>query len=73
MKSLPKQLSLFTDPYRKVVEVLEEYIDYSDLGRTEAMERDLNVLTDFIDAYGETMIPLLESYLRKKTNEQNDS
>jgi len=66
MKSPPKQLSLFTDPHRKVTDVLEEYIDYSDLGRTEAMERDLNVLTDFIDAYGETMIPLLESYLRNK-------
>ena len=63
------QLDLFENPRRKVTDVLEEYIDYSDLGRTQAMERDLDVLTDFIDYYSETMIPLLESYLRKKTNE----
>ena len=63
------QLDLFENPRRKVIDVLEEYIDYSDLGRTQAMERDLDVLTDFIDYYSETMIPLLESYLRKKTNE----
>ena len=63
------QLDLFENPRRKDTDVLEEYIDYSDLGRTQAMERDLDVLTDFIDYYSETMIPLLESYLRKKTNE----
>jgi len=63
------QLDLFENPRRKVIDVLEEYIDYSDLGKTQAMERDLDVLTDFIDYYSETMIPLLTSYLRKKTNE----
>ena len=68
MKSPPEQLSLFANPHRKVTDVLEEYIDYSNLGKTQAMERDLNVLTDFIDAYGETMIPLLEVYLRNKSD-----
>ena len=63
------QLDLFENPRRKVTDVLEEYIDYSDLGRTQAMERDLDVLTDFIDYYSETMIPLLESYLRNKIDE----
>jgi hypothetical protein len=29
------------------------------------MERDLNILIDFINVYSETMIPLLESHLRK--------
>ena len=67
------QLDLFENPRRKVTDVLEEYIDYSDLGRTQAMERDLDVLTDIIDYHSETMIPLLASYLRKETNEQNDS
>jgi hypothetical protein len=64
------QLNLFENPRRRVVDVLEEYIDYSDLGKTQSMERDLDVLTDFIDEYGETMIPLFESYLRKKSNEE---
>jgi hypothetical protein len=67
------QLDLFENPRRRVVDVLEEHIDYSDLGKTQAMERDLDILTDFIDHYSQTMIPLLESYLRKKINEQNDS
>ena len=67
------QLELFDNPRRKVVDVLEDHIDYSNLGKTQAMERDLDVLTDFIDHYSETMIPLLESYLRKKINEQSDS
>ena len=48
--------------------VLEEYINYSDLGKTQAMERDLDVLTDFIDCYGETMIPLLDNYLKNTTS-----
>ena len=59
------QLSLFANEDKKVVDILEEYVDYSALGRTQAMERDLNILTDFINEYGETMIPLLERYLRK--------
>ena len=67
------QLELFENHSIKVADVLEKHIDYSNLGRTQAMERDLDVLTDFIDYYSETMIPLLESYLRKKTNERNDS
>ena len=67
------QLDLFENPRKKVIDILEQYIDYSDLGKTQAMERDLDVLTDFIDYYSETMIPLLSSYLRKKTNEQSDS
>ena len=41
------QLDLFENPRRKVTDVLEEYIDYSALGRTQAMERDLDVLTYF--------------------------
>ena len=67
------QLDLFENPRKKVIDILEQHIDYSDLGKTQAMERDLDVLTDFIDHYSETMIPLLESYLRKKINEQSDS
>ena len=59
------QLELFENHSIKVTDVLEEYINYSDLGRTQAMERDLDVLTDFINEYGETMIPLLERYLKK--------
>ena len=57
------QLSLFSDRY--VEDILEEYVDYSDLGKTQSMERDLNILIDFIYVYSETMIPLLESHLRK--------
>ena len=62
------QLNLFENEERKVEDVLEEYVDYSNLGRTQAMERDLNVLTDFINEYGETMIPLLERYVKEQTN-----
>ena len=68
MDSLPKQLSLFNNPTRKVEDVFDKYIDYSDLGKTRAMERELGVLTDFINNYGETMIPLLERYIRDKTD-----
>ena len=57
------QLNLFSDRY--VENVLEDYVDYSDLGKTRAMERDLDILTDFINEYSDTMIPLLERYLRK--------
>ena len=46
----------------------EKYIDYSDLGKTQAMERELYILTDFINEYGETMIPLLERYIKEKAN-----
>ena len=63
-----EQLNLFENPRRKVVNVLEKYINYSDLGKTQAMERDLDVLTDFIDYYGETMIPLLDNYLKNTTS-----
>tara|TARA_R110000824_G_scaffold223667_2_gene411404 strand:+ start:5007 stop:5219 length:213 start_codon:yes stop_codon:yes gene_type:complete len=66
------QLELFPTK-DDVNNLLEKYVDYSDLGKTQAMERDLDVLTGFINHYSETMIPLLESYLRKKINEQNDS
>jgi len=62
------QLRLFRNEERKVGDVFEKYVDYSDLGRTQAMERDLDILTDFINEYGETMIPLLERYVREKTN-----
>ena len=68
MKELSKQLSLFVNPTRKVEDILGEYVDYSDLGKTRAMERDLNILTDFINHYGETMIPLLERYVKEQTN-----
>ena len=68
MDSIPKQLSLFNNPTRKVDDVFDKYIDYSDLGKTRAMERELNVLTGFINNYGETMIPLLERYMRDKTD-----
>jgi len=68
MDSLPKQLSLFTNPTRKVGDIFDKYIDYSDLGKTRAMERELDVLTDFINEYGETMIPLLERYMKEQTN-----
>ena len=66
------QLELFPSK-DKVGDLLEKYVDYSDLGKTQAMERDLDLLIKFIETYGETMIPLLESYLRKKTNEQSNS
>ena len=59
------QLSLFSD--RCVENVLEEYVDYSDLGKTQAMERDLDILTDFINQYGDLMIPLLDGYLKRVT------
>ena len=54
---------------KKVVHILEKYIDYSDLGKTQAMERDLNILEDFINHYGVTMIPLLDSYLKRRARE----
>ena len=66
---MPGQLSLFENEGRKVVNVLEKYIDYSDLGKTQAMERDLNILEDFINHYGVTMIPLLDSYLKRRARE----
>ena len=62
------QLRLFGNEERKVGDIFEKYIDYSDLGKTQAMERDLDILTDFINEYGETMIPLLERYIKEKTN-----
>ena len=62
------QLRLFGNEERKVGDVFEEYVDYSDLGKTQAMERDLDILTDFINEYGETMIPLLERYIKEKAN-----
>jgi hypothetical protein len=68
MDLLPKQLSLFVNPTRKVGDIFDKYIDYSDLGKTRAMERELDVLTDFINEYGETMIPLLERYMKEQTN-----
>ena len=58
---------------KKVVDVLEEYIDYSDLGKTQAMERDLDVLTDFIDHYGVTMIPLLGSYIKNVVEKERNA
>ena len=63
------QLRLFENEERKVEDVFEKYIDYSDLGRTQAMERDLDILTDFVNKYGETMIPLLERHMKEKTND----
>ena len=68
MNSLPGQMSLFNNPTRKVGNIFDKYIDYSDLGKTQAMERELDVLTDFINKYGETMIPLLERYMKEQTN-----
>jgi hypothetical protein len=62
------QLRLFENEKRKVEDVFEKYVDYSDLGRTQAMERDLDILTDFVNKYGETMIPLLERYVKENTN-----
>jgi len=62
------QLDLFDNPRRTVEDVLEKRVDYSNLGRTQAMERDLDLLTDFVNEYGETMIPLLDNYLRNKVN-----
>jgi len=59
------QLSLFENETVQVVDVLEKYVDYSSLGKTQAMERDLDILTDFINKYEETMIPLLERYLKR--------
>ena len=62
-ESMQGQLSLFSE--RSVEDILEEYIDYSDLGKTQSMERDLDILINFINGYSETMIPLLENHLRK--------
>ena len=62
------QLSLFENPHRTVEDVLENHVDYSDLGKTQAKERDLDLLTDFINQYSETMIPLLDNYLRNKAD-----
>jgi len=62
------QLSLFENPRRTVEDVLEKHIDYSNIGKTQSMERDLDLLTDFINQYSETMIPLLDNYLRNKAD-----
>ena len=62
------QLSLFENPRRTVEDVLEKHIDYSNIGKTQSMERDLDLLTDFINQYSETMIPLLNNYLRNKAD-----
>jgi len=62
---MKEQLGLFENERSNVANVLEKYVDYSDLGKTRAMERDLNILEDFINHYGETMIPLLDSYLKR--------
>ena len=62
------QLSLFENPRRTVDDVLEKHIDYSNIGKTQSMERDLDLLTDFINQYSETMIPLLDNYLRNKAD-----
>ena len=59
------QLNLFKNENERVEELLEEYVDYSDLGKTQAMEKELHILTDFINEYSETMIPLLDTYLRR--------
>tara|TARA_R110002020_G_scaffold263369_2_gene478059 strand:+ start:223 stop:420 length:198 start_codon:yes stop_codon:yes gene_type:complete len=61
------QLDLFDNPRRTVEDVLEKHVDYSDLGKTQAMERDLDLLIDFINEYSETMIPLLDNYLRNRS------
>ena len=61
------QLDLFDNPRRTVEDVLEKRVDYSNLGRTQAMERDLDLLTDFVNEYGETMIPLFDKYLRNRS------
>ena len=61
------QLSLFENPHRTVEDVLEKHVDYSDLGKTQAMERDLDLLIDFVNEYGETMIPLFDKYLRNRS------
>ena len=62
------QLDLFENPRRKVGDIFNKHVDYSDLGRTQAMERELDILTDFVNEYSETMIPLLDNYLRNKVN-----
>ena len=62
------QLRLFGNEERKVGDVLEEYIDYSDMSREEASDTDRAILEDFINEYGETMIPLLERYIKEKAN-----
>ena len=62
------QLSLFENPRRTVEDVLEKHIDYSNIGKTQSMESDLDLLTDFINQYSETMIPLLDNYLRNKAD-----
>tara|TARA_R100000008_G_C3496239_1_gene121286 strand:+ start:340 stop:537 length:198 start_codon:yes stop_codon:yes gene_type:complete len=62
------QLSLFENPRRTVEDVLEKHVDYSNIGKTQSMERDLDLLTDFINQYSETMIPLLDNYLRNKAD-----
>ena len=61
------QLDLFDNPRRTVEDVLEKHVDYSDLGKTQAMVRDLDLLIDFVNEYGETMIPLLDNYLRNRS------
>jgi hypothetical protein len=62
------QLNLFKNESRKVVHVLEEHVDYSDMSREEASDTDRAILEDFINEYGETMIPLLEIYIKEKAN-----
>ena len=62
------QLRLFGNEERKVGDVLEEYVDYSDMSREEASDTDRAILEDFINEYGDTMIPLLEKYIKEKAN-----
>ena len=62
------QLRLFGNEERKVGDVLEEYVDYSDMSREEASDTDRAILEDFINEHGETMIPLLEIYIKENTN-----
>ena len=62
------QLRLFGNEERKVGDVLEEYVDYSDMSREEASDTDRAILEDFINEHGETMIPLLERYIKEKAN-----
>ena len=62
------QLRLFGNEERKVGDVLEEYVDYSDMSREEASDTDRAILEDFINEHGETMIPLLEISIKENTN-----
>ena len=62
------QLQLFSTE-DNAENLLERYVDYSDLGKTQAMERDLELLVGFIE--DASLLPMLKSYLIEISERSN--